>query len=223
MPLMCVVIHCYYCSTWIPCWSGIADVLDIIPDRFLYWWDAPATACRTSTMDRLFLGWDTLLLFLCSPTVVTPTTATVVNLNLIDFVVIRLSMIVFKWADSHWGAAGYCFVVHPNKMVFSFATLILPLTVIQGLFRSLLHYSCACAPILRQDQSRVMSNKLVQTKRRQPPFIEQMSLPAWELSHLIYFSSRCICTPPSLCLSSSPFKAFDTIFPIILERHLIIF
>lgn len=58
------------------------------------------------------------------------------------------------------------------------ATLILPLTIIQELFQALLHYSYACAPILRQDQSGVTSNKLVETKRRQPPFMEQMSLPA---------------------------------------------
>lgn len=34
-----------------------------------------------------------------------------------------------------------------------------------------------------------------ETKRKRPSFMEQMSLPAWDLSHLIYFLSRCICAP----------------------------
>lgn len=119
----------------------------------------------------MFVGCGTLLLFLCRPTVPQVITPNRHQGCKSDWIV-RSAKAVYD------GLNGPIPTEARLDFMFTFPTLILPLTIIRGLFGSLLHYSCACAPILRQDQPSVTSNKLVQTKRRQPPFMEQMSLPA---------------------------------------------
>lgn len=90
------------------------------------------------------------------------------------------------WSLFWWNTHG----VEPRFFLFHFLS--------EVLFLSHLHYSSF---VRRIPIKRIQSDGRQSSwdKKETATFVERMSLPAWALSHLIYFSSPCLCT--SLFLS----------------------